>query len=504
MDRCDLIKVLAASGGAAGAGGPHRIVVVGGGMAGLTAAYRLGQARRQGAPIDECLIEASARLGGVVQTDRAEDCLIEAGPDSFLTEKPEAAALARELGLGGSLIGSNDAGRRTYILHRGRLRPLPDGLLLMVPSRLWPVLITPLIPLGSKIAIAREWLTGRPPGGPAPDGDEPVASFIGRHFGRGMLDNITEPLLAGVYGGDPTRLSVRSVLARFRDLETKYGSLTRAGLALRKQMSVTGRRPIFTSLRDGLGSLAETLAERIEADRVELRRRVVRVERAGSSHEARRYRLALEDGSSREADSVILAIPAWAAARALADFDNSLSAVLTDIPYNSAVTVALVYDGGVRARLPQGFGFLVPRVERRRLLACTFVHAKFDHRAPADRALLRCFLGGSRDSAILEGSDDEILRLVRDELGSILGIRDQPLVSRIFRWRNAMAQYEVGHAERLSVIQARLKEHPGLYLAGNAYSGIGISDVIRTGEAAAREAIAHLAPAVASVPAAHE
>lgn len=466
-------------------------------MAGLTAAYRLGQARRQGAPVDEYLIEASDRLGGVVCTHQAEGCVIEAGPDSFLAEKPEAAELARELGLTDSLLGSKDAGRRTYILHHGRLQPLPDGLLLMVPSRLWPVLTTPLIPFQSKIAIVREWLTGRVPGGPAPEGDESVASFIRRHFGRGMLDNITEPLLAGVYGGDPGRLSVRSVLARFRDLETKYGSLTRAGLALRKQMNAAAPRPIFMSLRDGLGSLVEALAEHIGSDRVELGRRVVGIEELGLSHSEGRYRLVLEDGSSREADGAILALPAWAAASLLAGLDASLSESLAEIPYNSALTVALAYDGGVRARLPQGFGFLVPRGEKRKLLACTFVHAKFDHRAPANRALLRCFLGGSRDPAILETSDEEILQVVRDELDSILGLRDQPLVCRIFRWRSAMAQYEVGHAERLRTIASRLREHPGLYLAGNAYSGIGISDVIRTGAAAAREAVAHLVPATA-------
>jgi len=359
------------------------------------------------------------------------------------------------------------------------------------------VLTTPLIPFSSKIAIAREWLTGRPPGGPAKDADESVASFISRHFGCGMLDNITEPLLAGVYGGDPARLSVRSVLARFRDLEEKYGSLTRAGLALRKQMTGGARRPIFTSLRGGLGRLVEALAKRIESDRVELKRRVVRVEPSGLSCDGRHYRLVFEDSSSREADVVILAIPAWSGAKLLASLDHSLAVALSDIPYNSAITVALAYDGSVRARLPQGFGFLTPQVERRRLLACTFVHAKFDHRALANRALLRCFLGGSRDSAILEASDEEILQIVRHELASILGILDQPLVSRIYRWPNAMAQYEVGHAARLRVIAARLGEHPGLYLAGNAYSGIGISDVIRTAEAAAREAIGPFQPAAA-------
>ena len=476
---------------------PYRIAVVGGGMAGLTAAYRLGQARRQGAPVDECLIEASDRLGGVVSTDRIEGCVIEAGPDSFLAEKPEAAALARELGLGDSLIGSNDAARRTYILHRGRLRPLPDGLLLMVPSRLWPVFSTPLIPFPSKLAIAQEWLTGRPPGGLASEDDESVASFITRHFGRGMLDHITEPLLAGVYGGDPARLSARSVLARFRELETQYGSLTRAGLALRKKMNAAGRKPLFMSLRDGLGSLVEALTARIDSGRVELRQRVLQVEELRKPGQGRRYRLALEDGSSREVDAVILALPAWAAAGLLAGLDPSLSQTLKDIPYNSAITVALAYDAALRARLPQGFGFLVPRVERRRLLACTFVHAKFDHRAPAHRSLLRCFLGGSRDPAILEASDGEIRRIVSEELEAILGIRDQPLVTRIYRWRDSMAQYEVGHGERLRAMAARLRNHPGLHPAGNAYSGIGISDVIRTGAAAARDAIAHLLPAAA-------
>jgi protoporphyrinogen/coproporphyrinogen III oxidase len=322
-----------------------------------------------------------------------------------------------------------------------------------------------------------------------------VASFIRRHFGRGMLDNITEPLLAGVYGGDPARLSVRSVLGRFRDLEAKYGSLTRAGVALRKQMGTAARKPIFTSLKDGLGSLVEALAERIESDRVELGRKVVGIEDLERSHDGRRYRVVFADGSGREADAVILAVPAWAAGKVLTGFDDALTETLSGIPYNSAVTVALAYHAGVRARLPQGFGFLVPRVERRRLLACTFVHAKFDHRAPSSRALLRCFLGGSRDPAILEVSDEEILRVIRDELESILGIRDEPIASRIYRWRNAMAQYEVGHAERLRIIASRLGEHLGLYLAGNAYSGIGISDVIRTGDAAAREAIGHLAPA---------
>ena len=480
-----------------------RIVIAGGGIAGLTAAYRLGLARCQGAPIDEALVEAGDRVGGVIHTDHMDDCLVETGPDSFLREKPEAAALARELGLGDQLIGSNDVAHRTYMLHKGKLEPFPEGLMLMVPTRAWPVLSTPLIPLGSKITMAREWLLGRAPGGPAPGGDESVHEFITRHLGRGMLDNVTEPLLAGVYGGDPAELSAHSVLARFHQMEEEYGSLTRGALALGRKMAGARQGSIFVTLRAGLGSLIGALTGVIGRDRIELRKRLVSIEaRSGCRQETRddvphRYRLVFQDGSSREADSVILALPAWASAEVLAGLDRRLSGELANIPYNSALTVAVAYNGRVRARLPRGFGFLVPRAERRSLLACTFVHAKFEDRAPANRALLRCFLGGSRQPEILEASDDQILHVVRSELRSILGLTDDPLFCRIYRWPRAMAQYTVGHGERLRAITGRVREHPGLYLAGNAYSGIGISDVIRTAETAARAVLADLAPAAA-------
>lgn len=468
----------------------RRVVVVGGGIAGLAAAHRLGQARRQGAPVDEHLVEAGDRLGGVIRTELVDGCVVEAGPDSFLGEKPEAAALARELGLGGSLMGSNDAGRRTYILHKGRLERLPEGLMLLAPARLGPVLTTPLLPVAGKISILREWLMGRAPGGPPPGDDESIASFIGRHFGPGMLENIAEPLLAGVYGGDSASLSVRSVLGRFVEMEKKFGSLTRGAMTARKCRANAGST--FMTLQNGLGSLVEALAGEIGSERVEFGCRAAGVEIVPSAE--RRYRILLQGGSSREADSVILALPAWASASLLRNLDRSLSEQLAAIPYTSALTVALAYDGQVRSRLPQGFGFLIPRAENRSLLACTFVHAKFDHRAPDDRALLRCFLGGSRDLRILEASDEEVLSTMREELQSILGLEAPPLFSRIYRWPRAMAQYVVGHGERLRVITGRLREYPGLYLAGNAYQGIGISDAIRTGEAAARQALEHQAP----------
>ena len=472
---------------------PCRISVVGGGIAGLAAAYRLGQARRRGLPIDEVLFEAGDRPGGVIRTDRAEGCIIEAGPDSFLSEKPEAAALARELGLGDALMGSNDAGRRTHVLHRGRLQPLPEAMVLVVPTRVGPVLRSPLIPWSSKWTMLREWLTGRAPGGDAPADDESASSFVARHFGSGMLETIVEPLLAGVYGGDAAEMSARSVLGRFRKMENEHGSLIRAARVVRERAESSGERgPIFMTLREGLGTLATVLGREIEPERAEFNRRAVRVERVTDRSDVSAYRVVFEDGSSREADRVILALPAWASAALLAPLDPELGEHLAGIPYRSAVLVALVYPESARARLPRGFGFLVPRAEGRRLLACTFVHQKFQHRAPADRALLRCFLGGADDAEVVAAADDTLLAMVRGELASILGIHDEPLFARVYRWPRSMAQYVVGHHRHLDAIRERLQHLHGIHLAGNGYSGIGISDAIRTGEAAAREAAAEL------------
>jgi protoporphyrinogen/coproporphyrinogen III oxidase len=468
---------------------------MGGGIAGLTAAYRLGQARRTGLPVDEVLLEASDRLGGVIRTDHAQGCVIEAGPDSFLREKPEAAALARELALGDSMIGSSDAERRTYILHRGRLQPFPDGMMLAVPTSLGPVLRSPLIPWTSKWAIAREWLTGRAPGGDAPADDEAVSTFVARHFGSGMLDTIVEPLLAGVYGGDAAVMSARSVLGRFREMENKYGSLIRAARVVRRRSETSGERgPIFMTLREGLGGLVAALTREIEPERVEFNRRAVRIERVTGRSEVSGYRVVLEDGSSREADRVIMALPAWASATLLAPLDPELGEHLAAIPYRSVALAALVYPESVRARLPCGFGFLVPRAEGRRLLACTFVHQKFEHRAPANRALLRCFIGGADETHVLDSSDEGLLRIVREELAAILQIRDEPTFARVYRWPRSMAQYIVGHYRRVEATRDRLLHVPGIHLAGNAYSGIGISDAIRTGQVAARKCIGELVP----------
>jgi protoporphyrinogen/coproporphyrinogen III oxidase len=469
-------------------GARRRIVVVGGGISGLAAAFTLARARREGAPVEVLLVEAAPRLGGVIQSEQVEGCVVEAGPDSFLTEKPEAAALARELGLGDRLTGSNDRERRTYILHRGKLQPLPDGLMLLVPTRVWPVVITPLLPLRSKLAMARDWFHRPRPDGPE---DESVAEFVIRHFSRAMLENIADPLLAGVYGGDSAQLSVRSVLARFWKMERQSGSLTRATLEAMRQRRANAAGdppPLFMTLKGGLSQLTASVASRLDPASVRLGRRVEVLERIGGG-EAVCWRARLDDGTTLDAEAVILALPAHAAARILSGPNPKLAARLGEIPYSSAMTVSLGFPADQVAGLPLGFGFLVPAKENRRLLACTFVHRKFPENVAKGKALLRCFMGGSRDAEVLSLSDAEALSTVRRELQEILGLTAEPLFTRVQRWPNSMAQYVVGHQERLGAIHAELEKLPGIYLAGNAYSGIGISDCIRTGKIAAERAL---------------
>jgi oxygen-dependent protoporphyrinogen oxidase len=489
----------------------RRIAVIGGGTSGLAAAYTLAGARQAGAPVEEFLIEAGPWLGGVVRTEIVDGFVIEAGPDSFLAEKPQAAAMARELGLGDDLIGSNDHARRTYILHRGRLLPLPDGLMFLVPTRLWPMVTTPLLPISTKLAAAWELFSSPPKSN---RDDESVASFVQRHYGQAMVENIADPLLAGVYGGDSAALSVRSVLPRFWEMERKYGSLTRATLKSMRERRAASQAnykagansagtgiapprqlPLFMTLKGGLQQMTERLAAQLDKYRVLLRRpvRALGFSPGGPGGAAdmcsRRFLITCEGGKVYDADAVILAVPANQAGGLLSSIDHRLSELLEGIPYSSSMTVSLGFDERARATLPAGFGFLVPRKENRRMLACTFVHAKFDHRAPEGKAMLRCFLGGARDPNVLSLHDDEIVAIVRKELREIMNFTAEPLFYRVHRWHASMAQYPVGHSGRISAIEERLTELPGLYLAGNAYSGIGISDCIRTGKSAAEKAL---------------
>lgn len=447
------------------------VAIIGGGISGLSAAYYLAKA---GVP--STIVEARPRLGGVIQTENVEGCVIEAGPDSFISMKPAAMELIGELGLAAGVIGSNDHLRVTYVWKDGRLVPLPDGLQLMVPTKLLPLLSTRLLGWGTKFRMGMELF--HPPGRHAED--QSVADFVTAHYGAEAVDYLAEPLLSGIYGGNPSVLSINSVLPRFVELEAKYGSLTKGVLTEMKANKAAAKKlPLFRTLKRGLGEMVSALENRIEEHATVVHARAEAVERTGGG-----FRVRLDSGWL-ECSQLVLACEAHQAARLAGGLDGRLAELLGGIAYSSSMTVALGFPTSAFPRPLDGFGFLVPKRERRRLVACTWVGTKFSDRVPQGITLARCFLGGMDDAAILGDSDDSIIATVVGELHDIVGFNAAPSFSRIFRWPRSMAQYTVGHPRRLKEIEARRDAIAGLHLAGNAYTGIGIPDCIRMGKQSA-------------------
>jgi protoporphyrinogen/coproporphyrinogen III oxidase len=456
-----------------------RVAIVGGGISGLTTAFYLEQERRRGAPIEIVVFESAPRFGGVIQTERVEDCIIEAGPDSFLTSKPWARQLCDDLRLSSQLIGSRDAERKTYILVNGKLEPIPPGMHMMAPTLLAPVLRSRLFSAGAKWAMLREYLA--PPEPLGADDDESVASFVCRHFNSEMVERLADPLLSGIYGGDASRLSARATLPQMLDSEYHCRSLVRGALAARNASKEEApAQPLFTTMRDGMQRIVDSLVR-------QLPRETLRSSRPVGALRARESGWQIASTSvTEDFEQVILALPSYASAKLMADIPGSerLVEILSEVSYSSAVTVALTFNSAEIA-LPAGFGFLVPRSEGKQVMACTFTHNKFEHRAPEGTALLRLFLGGARNPKIVERNDTEIVEIVRRELREILGLVADPRLARVFKWRNAMAQYEVGHLLRVARLEMHMQRFPGLHLTGNAYHGIGIPDCVRLGRAAA-------------------
>ena len=463
-----------------------RIAVIGGGVAGLSAAWTLEKARRQGADIEYCVFERATRLGGVIQTEKLDDgSLLEAGPDSFLTEKPWAADLCRELGLGNDLIGSNDAARKTWILLHGRLTPLPDGLQFLVPTRIRPIVTSSLFSAGTKARFAREYLF--PPRPLAADQDESVTQFVARHFGRELVERLAEPLLAGIYGGSAGELSVRAVLPRMAKMEAEHRSLIRGVLHARRTQlpAASAPNPLFTTLGGGMQQMTDALAAQLDSACIRLQTEVRSLRPARGAWDV------TVAGVVQSFDSIIVALPARAAAALLAEADAELAAQLAAVPYTSSVTVNLGYDrrvlGGADQSRLAGFGFLVPRSERRRLLACTYTHNKFLHRASPQRAIFRCFFAAEKADQIMALPDDQIAALAAAELRDILQLPASPELARVARWPYAMAQYTIGHLGRVTEIERLCQNLPGLALAGNAFRGIGVPDCVRSGTQAAEQ-----------------
>ena len=461
-----------------------QIAIVGGGITGLSTAFYLEQARRTGAPLKYTLFEASNRLGGVLLSDRVGGCLVEAGADSFLSEKPWATDLCRDLGIGDQLIGSSDAQRKTFVVQNDKLVALPSGMVLFVPTDLAEIEKSQLFSAAGKQRIVREILMSPQEG--ATD-DVAVSVFVERHFGTEMLERVADPLLAGIYGGDVRKLSMRAVMPRMVHVEQQAGSLIRG---LRTTTSKTSPPAVFTSLRKGMQQLVEGVAAQLEPCTIRMRDEV-----NGLEHTAGTWRLRSHAGA-QDFDQVILVSPAHAAARLLRSVPGRLASLLGRIEYSSSVTATMGYapDGSDTKKLCalEGFGFLSPHVEGRRILACTFVHNKFPQRVADGHALLRVFYGGTRDEGVLQLADEEIVRLASRELQAILKFRAEPQFVHLHRWPLAMPQYNLGHSELLRQIEIEAAALPGLLLTGSAFRGLGVSDCVRQGREAALQVTAKL------------
>jgi oxygen-dependent protoporphyrinogen oxidase len=449
------------------------VVVIGGGIAGLAATYELHQRGRT-----VRLLEASARLGGVIVTDRIDGWVIDGGPDSILVQKPAGVALCRELGLGDRVI-STQLPRTAYVLRDGRLCPLVEGSFLGFPIGLAGLVSSPLFSWQGKLRMAVEAVLPRTES----MDDESIASFVKRRFGREAAEYLAEPLLAGIHAGDADRLSTQALFPRLIEAERASGSVLRSLRAARRPSSPAGA---FVSLPGGIGELVDALVAAIPTALTSVLTRVTDL------RHARVFAIESET-ETVHARSVILAVPAYAAAGLLRGVDTTLAALCDGVPYASTATVALGYR---RDQIPHplnGTGFVVPRVERSPLLAATWVSSKWPGRAPEGHALLRGFVGGGRDPHRAERDDDELIETARDALTGILGIQGPPVITRLFRFSRGSPQYEVGHLDRVASIEQRLESVPGLFLTGSGFRAIGIPDCIANGRATAARAATFVA-----------
>jgi oxygen-dependent protoporphyrinogen oxidase len=460
----------------------REIVIVGGGIAGLAAAY---YASRRAPDLRITVLESDSRWGGKITTDRVDfaggSFVIEGGPDTFLATKPYATRLCKDLGIEDRLHGTNPKIRNTYVLSNGRLLPLPDGLAMMVPTNLPGMLRTRLVSWAGKARMGMDLLLPAR----ALDGDESLGAFISRRLGREAYEKLIEPLVSGIYAGDGDQLSLGSTFPYLRDLEIQYGSLARGALTRRRERSLgrgqgdKGWRSAFLTPTTGLAEMVEALVDQLRSAGVELRPGVAA---SNVTKPEGKFRIDAGRAGAIGADYVILATPAFASGMLLEALDPALAEELAGIPYASTATVSLAYREADVPRPLDGYGYVIPRREGRAALACTWTSTKFPHRAPEGYALIRVFVG--RAGQDVPWDEPSLLAIAREEAHLTLGITTSPLIARVFRWEKAMPQYNLGHPERLMRIEAALKRLPGLALAGNAYRGIGIPDCIRSGELA--------------------
>ena len=456
-----------------------RVAIVGGGVAGLAAAYELARLARDGAEVQGVLFEASTRLGGIVETVREGGFVIECGPDAWVTEKPWARELAEELGLGDEVMASNDATRKTYVLVDKKLQAMPDGMRMMVPADLEALDGSELFSAGAKQAYRDEVGLAADLKNAAPEEDESVADFVGRHFGGEVLEKIGAPLLSGVFGGDVARLSVRAVMAPFVAMEREHGSLI---AAVQARAATSKPSAVFTTLRSGMGTLVDRMIAAVPESWIRMAAEVRFV-----SYGEEGWLVGTARGVERF-DALMMAAPVDVARLLLKPVDAEIAPML-EMDASSAVVVGFGFADAARLALPQGFGFLVPPGSDNLLMACTFVDQKFDDRVPPGGRLVRAFFGGKAAERLMRCGNDETAAVARLELAQILGPLPEPQVTVVRRWPRSLPQYEVGHLERMKALDERVQKLEGLSLLGNGYRGVGVPDLVRDARAAARNSV---------------
>jgi oxygen-dependent protoporphyrinogen oxidase len=469
----------------------RRIVVVGGGIAGLAAAHRVLELNNQKSlGLELILLEAASRLGGSIATEKIGDFLIEAGPDSFISEKPWALRLCERLGLASRLVSTQPEYQKIYVVQRGKLQPLPEGFFLLAPTRVWPFIQTPLFSWGGKLRMAAELFLPRG----SDNGDESLGAFVRRRFGAEALERVAQPLVGGIYASDPEKLSLAATMPRFKEMERSKRSVIRAmwseqrRRARNREAGSGARWSLFVTLLGGMQELVDTIAQRLPKGSIRQNTPVTSI-----THDQTNGGWRVSTGNETlGAYGVILATPAFQTAEMLGAIAKQAAEELNQIPYASTATVNLAYRREDFPRVPDSFGFVVPTVESRKIMACTFSSLKYPGRAPASHVLLRAFIGGSLQPELLQDDDSTIEKNAREELASLLGVTAKPLFSRVWRHPKSMPQYHVGHEARIQRIQAQVATFPGLVLAGSAYHGVGISDCVRTGEEAAEKLIGQL------------
>src|SRR5713226_1037408 len=465
----------------------RRIIIVGGGISGLAAAHRLIELNNeQSLGLEVMLLEASPRLGGSIATERVGEFLVEAGPDSFITEKPWALRLCERLGLTSRLVSTQAAYLKIYVVHHGKLQPLPDGFFLLAPTRLWPLIRSPLFSWSGKLRAGLELFVPRR----TANDDESLASFVRRRFGRELLERFAQPLIGGIYAADPEKLSLSATMPRFLEMERTTGSVIRAmwparsRRSQRRQMGSGARWTLFVTLAGGMQELVDTVVSRFPAGTIRFGIKVTDLAWDGAK---KTWVVTTYKGKPLEANGVILALPSYGSAEILSSVAPELAEELNSLPYSSTATVSLAYRQEEMPFELNGFGFVAPAIERRRIIACTFSSVKYPGRAPETHLLLRAFVGGALQPSLFEQDDRAMENGVRRELAELVGVRTAPLFSRIYRHPRSMPQYQVGHLEFLRRVEAKLAAFPALALAGNAYRGVGIADCIRSGEEAAEK-----------------